>query len=612
MSVRHLPPDLAEKARVELNEDPKRLPSDIQHLKDWLAKQPHLKARTDDQWLVAFLRGCKYSLERAKEKIDLFYAIHSTAPELFRINHKNPRFFEILDLGSIIFIPSSGDLTKPKICLVRPGAYDANKYNIMEIMSVSLQLQKIMMWEDDQAIVSGVSSILDLDNVTMTHFLQMTPMVMKKMVVTSQDATPFRVKGTHYLNTPPGFEVVFNAMKVLLNEKNRSRLYVHNKNYEEMYKVIPREQLPTEYGGNAGSIKDITDYWKKKVQEYSAFLDEDLQYGSDELKRPGKPKTAETMFGVEGSFRQLEIRALSPELAEKARIELNEDPKKVKDDIQHLKEWCAKQPHLRARIDDQWLLVFLRGCKFSLERAKKKIDLYYTFRSAAPEFFVIKHNHPKFLEVLNLGAMVVLPKTWGPDTPLITIVRFGKLDPNKYNVLDFAATSTIIQKIVLYENDNASVAGIRGVMDMEGTSMAHFMQMTPMLMKKMTVFSQDAMPIRMKGFHYLNTPPGFETVFNFMKGFLNEKNKSRLFVHNKNYEEMYKVIPKDILPAEYGGNGGTLAEIIEYWKNKVQQYSDWLDEEENFGVDESKRPGKPKTAEELFGVEGSFRQLEFD
>lgn len=36
----------------------------------------------------------------------------------------------------------------------------------------------------------------------------------------------------------------------------------------------------------------------------------------------------------------------------------------------------------------------------------------------------------------------------------------------------------------------------------------------------------------------------------------------QLFVHNKNYEDMYKYIPKDVLPAEYGGEGGTTKEII--------------------------------------------------
>lgn len=57
MSVRPLTPGLAEKARLELNEDPKRLPSDLQHIRDWIAKQPHLKARTGKFILINLLQA---------------------------------------------------------------------------------------------------------------------------------------------------------------------------------------------------------------------------------------------------------------------------------------------------------------------------------------------------------------------------------------------------------------------------------------------------------------------------------------------------------------------------------------------------------------------------
>jgi hypothetical protein len=81
------------------------------------------------------------------------------------------------------------------------------------------------------------------------------------------------------------------------------------------------------------------------------------------------------------------IREISPELQEHARRVLGEDPKRRSDDLKALREWLAKQPHIKARPDDQTLLIFLRTCKFSIEKAKEKIDMYYTMRTAAPELF---------------------------------------------------------------------------------------------------------------------------------------------------------------------------------------------------------------------------------
>lgn len=37
--------------------------------------------------------------------------------------------------------------------------------------------------------------------------------------------------------------------------------------------------------------------------------------------------------------------------------------------------------------DDGRIMTFLRGCKFSLEKTKRKLDMYFTMRTAVPEFF---------------------------------------------------------------------------------------------------------------------------------------------------------------------------------------------------------------------------------
>jgi len=100
----------------------------------------------------------------------------------------------------------------------------------------------------------------------------------------------------------------------------------------------------------------------------------------------------------------VKIRPISAELQKVAIEELNEDPARIPDDIEALKTWIKQQPYLKARTDDQFLLAFLRGCKYSLEKAKSKIDKYYTLRTRYPDTFVCNdYTDPIAKEIFRIG-----------------------------------------------------------------------------------------------------------------------------------------------------------------------------------------------------------------
>lgn len=51
---------------------------------------------------------------------------------------------------------------------------------------------------------------------------------------------------------------------------------------------------------------------------------------------------------------------------------------------------------------------------------------------------------------------------------------------------------------------------------------------------------------------------------------------------------------------------------LEQWMKKLEEYNPWFKAQETIKADESKRPGKPTNYDDLFGLDGSFRQLTID
>lgn len=81
---------------------------------------------------------------------------------------------------------------------------------------------------------------------------------------------------------------------------------------------------------------------------------------------------------------------------------------------------------------------------------------------------------------------------------------------------------------------------------------------------------------------------------------------------HSNITSLYEYVPKHLLPAEYGGEAGSVAEIMEYWEDKLLEYRDYLLEESRFGTDEKKRPVPSELAQTMYGLTGVFKQLEID
>ncbi|XP_073996332.1 alpha-tocopherol transfer protein-like [Rhodnius prolixus] len=296
------------------------------------------------------------------------------------------------------------------------------------------------------------------------------------------------------------------------------------------------------------------------------------------------------------------------------RTELNEDVSTREKDLEHIKEWLKRQPHLPPFEDDGRIMTFLRGCKFSLEKTKRKLDMYFTMRAAVPEFFSNRDpTRKEFKEVMDIFHFPPLP---GLPANGRRVIVMRTLDPKGElpSVTEAMKAVLMIGDIRLKEE----LTGVAGDVYIFDASIAtpshfatHFSKFTPALIKKFLICVQEGYPVKLKEVHVINTTPMVDTIINFVKPFLKEKIKNRIHVH-PDLESLHKQIPKEILPTEYGGDAGPIAAINAKWLEKMISYKDWFLEQEKLKADESKRPGKPKTYGDLFGMEGSFKQLTID
>lgn len=135
--IRALSQSLQWKAIQELNEDPANIDREINELRRWIHHMPHLRARTDDQFLVSFLRSSKHNVERAMRRIEMFYTCRTSLPELMMNRDPlDPKILDIIRLGIGLPLPLTERPDSPRVILIRPGAYDATRFRMMDIMKV--------------------------------------------------------------------------------------------------------------------------------------------------------------------------------------------------------------------------------------------------------------------------------------------------------------------------------------------------------------------------------------------------------------------------------------------------------------------------------------------
>lgn len=320
------------------------------------------------------------------------------------------------------------------------------------------------------------------------------------------------------------------------------------------------------------------------------------------------------------------VRPISIELAKVARESLNEDPIQCRSHLEVLRSWFRERDNLHGVLDDQVLVAFLRGCKFSLEKAKEKLALFYWIRTGLTQ--VVQDRDPlddHVAKLIRMGVGIPLPHTEHPSDPKIFIIRVAQFDYAKSCFADVIKVGTMINDILMRDDDQMVICGMALIIDLAKVTAGHLVQFDLEFLKQVAILYQDASPLRMQGIHILNPPPLVQTVVGMFNGLLSPKNKDRrIFFHGTSLDSLQQHFPKSVLPTEYGGDLESIDTFVDQWEDKLKKNREYLLELtrlEDFNVVKQGMNGSappspsvltPTKKNACFGLDGSFRKLELD
>ncbi|XP_063838483.1 alpha-tocopherol transfer protein-like [Ostrinia nubilalis] len=247
----------------------------------------------------------------------------------------------------------------------------------------------------------------------------------------------------------------------------------------------------------------------------------------------------------------LELGAPPPELQEYARQHCGEDPNTRLQAIYELRDMIYERgectPH---RMDDEFLIRFLRARNFVPQRAHRLMVNYYQFKEDNPELF--ENVFPMDLHNIGDAHVIAVPPYKDQEGRRLIFFRIGCWDPKTIPIEDLFKGTIMALELGLLEQRTQILGGV-ALFDLEEIGTQHAWQITPSVAARIVKLLVSSFPASTHAIHIINHSWLFDKIYNIFKPFLNADMRSRIFFHGYDNSSLHKHIHPDHLPERYGG-----------------------------------------------------------
>lgn len=280
-----------------------------------------------------------------------------------------------------------------------------------------------------------------------------------------------------------------------------------------------------------------------------------------------------------------------------------------------------KLPTLERRL----LQRYLHASHQQLAVAQKLVELSFGMRNAHADIFVERDPlSAGARQVLAMADMLPLPRPTA-DRCNILLLRFRDANAELLNFNETVRMFFMMSDVRLIAGDMND--GEIPIFDMQGLTLMHFPRLVLSTLRLYMRYTQEAHPALVRQVHVINCSPFidrcmaiakplirsevFKTVqFLNPSWFLNNFNNKyvQIHFHLPGSDTLDEFVPRELMPNEYGGKSGFLADIRRDAFEKLQQYRDYLMDRSRWQM----RKPEPMRRNRAAELVGNFRALCID
>ncbi|KAH8420619.1 hypothetical protein KR009_012178, partial [Drosophila setifemur] len=250
---------------------------DLKALLEWFQANEKLPQEIEPLLLRRFYQCMFGDVEETKKLIEVNYALRNRHPHLFiqrdPLDDDSRRTFDYADI-----LPLPG-LTpeKYKVSLYCFRDFEPSKMHHTEDTRAFFMVSDCrFVTLDDPAhpeiLSEGEVQIFDMKGTTMRHISRLTISTLRAYIKFLQLAFPVRLRAIHMVNCPTYLDRIVSVVKPFISDEVFKLIRFHTVSMDSLYEFVPRQMLPEEYGGSAGSLVNLRAETHKALVEHRAYL----------------------------------------------------------------------------------------------------------------------------------------------------------------------------------------------------------------------------------------------------------------------------------------------------------------------------------------------------